>query len=76
MVTEDHINDEDFKMDSNQMIVDDNKDNINWTDKNLLHHIGDIFELCINQCNLKLLSTLLFMILRHFNFTWRDIDNF
>jgi hypothetical protein len=73
---ENHSSDGDLKIDSNEMVVDDNIDNINWTDKNLLNHIGDLFQMCIHQCNLQKLSTFIYMVLRHFNFTWRDIDGF
>ena len=56
METEDHVDDKDFEMN-----VDDNTDNI------MLDYIGDIFELCLNQSNFKSLSTLVYMILRHFS---------
>jgi hypothetical protein len=72
----DHSSDGDSIMDSNEMIVTDNVDNFNWTDKSLMNSIGDLFQVCINGCNLRTLSTLLYMILRHFNFTWRDTDIF
>jgi hypothetical protein len=73
---EDHSSDEDFQMGSNEMIIDDKTDNINWTDKIILNYIGDLLEVCINECSYKTISTLIYMILKHFNFTWRDIDNF
>ena len=55
MEIKDNVDDKDFEMD-----VDDNTKNI------MLDHIGDIFELCLNQCNFKSLNTLVYMILRHF----------
>ena len=61
----DNVDDEDFEMD-----VDDNTKNI------MFDHIGDIFELCLNQCNFKSLSTLVCMILRHFQLSWRSIEEF
>ena len=65
MEMEDNIDDKDFEMD-----VDDDTNNI------MLDHIGDIFELCLNQCNFKSLSTLVYMILRHFQLSWRSIEEF
>ena len=42
----------------------------------MLDHIGDIFELCFNQCNFKSLSTLVYMILGHLQLSWRSIEKF
>ena len=61
----DNVDDKDFEMD-----VDDNTNNI------MFDHIVDIFELCLNQCNFKSLSTLVYMILRHFQLSWRSIEEF
>lgn len=52
------------------MDFDDN--NVNVT----LDNIGDIFELCLNECNYKTLSSFIYMALRHFLLTWRSIDEF
>ncbi|CAM4846024.1 unnamed protein product, partial [Rotaria magnacalcarata] len=76
IVIDDHSSDEDFKIDSNEMIVDDNLKDIDWTNDQMLNHIGDLFKICINQCSLKTLSTFIYIVLKYFNFTWRDIDNF
>ena len=73
---QDYSSDGDSIMDSNGMIVNDNIDTFNWTNKSLMNPIGDLFQICINQCNLRTLSTLLYMVLRHCNFTWRDTDTF
>ena len=73
---DDSDSDKEFKINSNEMEVDDKDNNINWTDNNMLNYIGDLFQICINQCNLKTLSTFTYMILKHFNLTWRHIDNF
>ena len=40
-----------------------------------LPSIGDVFELCKRGCSLRKLSVLLYMVLRHFDHTWRDIDD-
>jgi hypothetical protein len=73
---EDDSSDEDFQMNSNERIVDDNIDNINSTGKIVLNYIGDLFQMCIDQCSFKTLSTFIYMVLRHFKFSWRDINNF
>ena len=39
------------------MEVDGKDDNISQTDNNMLNYIEDLFQICINQCNLKILST-------------------
>ena len=65
MEIEENVDDKDFEMD-----VDDNTNNI------MLDHIDDIFELCLNQCNFKSLSTLVYMILGHFQLSWRSIEEF
>ncbi|CAF4606386.1 unnamed protein product [Rotaria sp. Silwood2] len=49
---------------------------LNFNDKVTLNDISDIFELCQNKCNLKFISVLLYMTLRHFDITWRDCDLF
>ncbi|CAF2077728.1 unnamed protein product [Rotaria magnacalcarata] len=65
MEIDDHVGDKDFEMN-----IDDSTDNI------MLGHIDDIFELRLNQSNFKSLSTLVYMILRYFQLTWRNIDEF
>ncbi|CAF1566939.1 unnamed protein product [Didymodactylos carnosus] len=69
---------EDFlQMDSSDddNVIGDEK-NIDWTHEDILSHVGDLFQLCNNQCSFRMLSTLLYITLRHFNITWRAIDNF
>lgn len=41
-----------------------------------LFNICDIFELCKLDCDSRKLSTLVYMILRYFDHTWRNIDCF
>lgn len=65
MAIHENSDDKDYEMD-----VDDNANNI------MLDHIGDMFELCLNQCNFKSLSTLVYMVLRHFQLSWRSIEEF
>ena len=65
MEIEDNVDEKDFQID-----VDDNTNNI------MLEHIGDIFQLCLNQCNFKSLSTLVYLILGHFQLSWRSTEEF
>ena len=59
METEDRVDDKDFEMD------------VGASTHNIMldHSIGNIFELCRNQSNFKSLSTLIYVILRHFQLT-------
>ena len=38
--------------------------------------IADLFDLCQSSWNLKYLSVLLYMTMRHFGVAWRDCDGF
>ena len=49
-------------------------DQMNFKGKLDLPSIGDVFESCKCQCGLRELSILVYMVLRHFDNTWRDID--
>ena len=60
--------DVDFKADS-----DDERD---FSEKFDLNDIGDLLELCQQQGTLKNISLLIYMILRYFSISWREIDNF
>ncbi|CAF1438458.1 unnamed protein product [Rotaria sordida] len=51
-------------------------DGINWTDHFVINDIGDLFEMCKEQCNSRKLSVLLYMTLMHFNIRWRDAEKF
>jgi hypothetical protein len=68
--------DDDVNMDSNENGVAGDGKNINWINEDILSHIGDLFQLCKNQCNFRMLNTLLYITLRHFNITWAGIDSF
>ena len=37
--------------------------------------IGDLFEMCKSLCGRRKLSILIYTILRHFDLTWRQIDD-
>jgi len=41
-----------------------------------LNDIGDLLELCQQQGNLKNISLLLYMTLRYFSITWREVNDF
>ena len=41
-----------------------------------LFNIGDLFEICKLECGSRKLSVLVYMILRYFDQTWRNIDCF
>ena len=60
--------DVDFKADS-----DDERD---FSEKFDLNDIGDLLELCQQQGTLKNISLLIYMTLRYFSISWREIDNF
>jgi hypothetical protein len=60
--------DADFKADSD--------DEGYFREKFDVDDIGDLLELCQQQGNLKKISLLLYMTLRYFNISWREIDDF
>ncbi|CAF1635363.1 unnamed protein product, partial [Didymodactylos carnosus] len=45
---------------------------INFTSKLILSDIADLFTLCSQEGSKKYLSTLLYMVFRHLNMSWRD----
>ncbi|CAF1069722.1 unnamed protein product [Didymodactylos carnosus] len=51
-------------------------DTIDFTNKQISTDIGDLYTLCAQQCHAKFLSTMIYMILRHLNLSWRDTDQF
>ncbi|CAF1229080.1 unnamed protein product [Didymodactylos carnosus] len=51
-------------------------DIIGFTNKQISTDIGDLYTLCAQQCHPKFLSTMIYMILRHLNLSWRDTDQF
>ena len=44
--------------------------------ESMVDNIADLFDLCRSSWNLKYLSVLLYMTMRHFGVTWRDCDDF
>jgi hypothetical protein len=64
----------DYKIDADfDVRVDGEEDTL---DKFHLNDIGDLLQLCVQQGNLKNISVLLYMTLRYFHVTWRDINDF
>lgn len=53
--------------------IEDEGDSLEKMD---LNDIGDILELCLRQGNLKNISLLLYMTLKYFGISWRNIDDF
>lgn len=52
------------------------EDSIDYTAMDMTFEISDIFSLCKERCNPRFLSTMTFMILRHFNISFREADTF
>ena len=67
--------DESSTDDEEQYDVDQYK-TFDFTNKEMLHHISDIYSLCKETCNPKYLSVLLYMSCRHVGFSWRQTDDF
>lgn len=61
-----------FSMDIGE--EDERLNHSNFKDKIQLYDIGDLFELCKNQCNIRYLSALIYLILRHFNISFQETD--
>ncbi len=55
---------------------DDDVDSINFSNRSALNDIGDLFCFCKNQINTRFISVLMYMSLRHFGHSWRDVDSF
>ncbi|CAF1284210.1 unnamed protein product [Rotaria sp. Silwood1] len=47
---------------------------IKFTEKKILSDIGDLFTLCTQEGNRKYLSTMIYMLLRHLGYSWRETD--
>ncbi|CAF1029372.1 unnamed protein product, partial [Didymodactylos carnosus] len=50
--------------------------NIDFTSKDLLENINEVMAFCKQNCSAKCLSVLLYMSLRHFNVSCRNVDAF
>ena len=57
------------------MDIDDDEELI-FKQKLFPTDIGDLAEICKSKCDVKYLSTLLYMSLRFFNVKWEDIDEY
>ena len=49
---------------------------LSFNDTIQLCDIADIFELCKNQCNIRYLSVLIYLILRRFNISYEETHTF
>ena len=67
--------DESSTDDEEQYGVDQYK-TFDFTIKEMLHHISDIYSLCKETCNPKYLSVLLYMSYHHVCLSWRQSDDF
>jgi hypothetical protein len=67
---------DDFEMDIDFQLDDDDDNEGDILETLDLNDIGDLLALCQQQGSLKNISLLLYMTLRHFNISCRDIDNF
>ena len=77
IVTFDSNDEEDeFETKSSKKGSNNYEEHVDWNSKNMLSHIGDIFQICQDNGSLRILSTLLYMTLKYFNISWKDIDNF
>ena len=47
---------------------------IDFNSEHILNDVGDLFTLCSQEGNRKYLSTKIYMLLRHLNKPWREID--
>ncbi|CAF4434152.1 unnamed protein product, partial [Didymodactylos carnosus] len=55
---------------------DTEANDLDFKDKIQTSDIGDLFQLCNNQCNTRYLSVLLYLTLRRFNLSYRDTHAF
>ena len=53
---------------------DEGLSQLNFQDMLQLYSIGDLFELCKDQCNIRYLSALIYLILRRFDISFEDTD--
>lgn len=65
---------------SSHETIDENSndifDDINFRDDFIVDEIRDVLSFCKEQVNVRFLSVLLYMSLRHFNHSWREVDFF
>ncbi|CAF4315402.1 unnamed protein product [Rotaria sp. Silwood2] len=65
---------DDSSGDEYSMEIDDQE--LTFNEKLSLTNIGDLAEMCKSKCDIKHISTLLYMSLRYFNIKWEDADEF
>jgi hypothetical protein len=58
------------------VVMPDDIDSIDFSNDNILNDISDLFTFCKEQINSRFISVLLYMSLRRFGHSWRDIDAF
>ncbi|CAF1530301.1 unnamed protein product [Rotaria sordida] len=58
------------------ILSDDDADFINFSNKSILNDIADLFSFCKETINTRFISVLMYMGLRHFGHSWRDVDAF
>jgi hypothetical protein len=58
------------------MTSDDDVHDINFSNESILNDINDLFSFCTEKINTRFISVLMYMSLRHFGHTWRDVDAF
>ena len=54
----------------------DSDESFDFTNQTMLDNIGDLFALCKEEYGSKNMSVLIYMVLRHFNLSWRDTEEF
>ena len=55
---------------------DDDVDFIDFSNNSVLNDIDDLFSFCKRKINTRFISVRVYMSLRHFGHSWRDIDAF
>ena len=53
---------------------EEGSNSLSFNDTIQFYDIADIFELCKNQCNIRYLSVLIYLILRRFNISYEEIQ--
>ena len=55
---------------------DDQTDHINFKNDSIIYDISELFSFCQTKMNTRFLSTLVYVSLRRFGYTLRDVDLF
>ena len=56
--------------------LDDDYGLIDFSNESILNDISDLFSFCKEQINTRFISVLIYMSLRRFGHSWRDVDAF